>query len=495
MSVSESVSTTPEESAAPPESTAPANGGRALPESAAPGSAAVSSPTMHAVAAVPRAVRAPHPLISFAGFVSLCAFLASQAYTIPVLLIGPSWAVWPMPTDFATAMLAATALLLPPSRDARLLGYLRGVGALFAFCSVSFFALVVVPRLVAPPALGGGSMQFGAFHVLRLIEFWVAFAAAQRIPLSPGRLVVLRWVALGVLSWLIVSVVVTYLDIIAPHQFAPQIPKSLHFGGPWYYYATIREGVGTVGYNHAYTAMQVTMMTGLALQLGPRTHGWRPIVVLIASLVAVFMTGSRAGLAAHMLFAVGYLATRPGWLIGGAIVAALTAGVIAPRLQATRADREMVSRQLDLADPFEGNNLSGRNFIWKDRFDWLNDNPRAWAVGAGLGGTADTGGPAHMMPLQIVAELGLVGLALVMVAFGRLLLDLWSMRRRVPALFWCTVGLLASSLTQETFYPEPAMGQFLGFYLVVLAITLRQRPEITAAPAEGSARRVGSQAA
>ncbi|HEY0839719.1 MAG TPA: O-antigen ligase family protein [Vulgatibacter sp.] len=427
--------------------------------------------------------RAPHPVIGLAAFVSLCAFLATQAYTIPVLLVGPSWAVWPMPTDFATVALAATAFLLPRSRDERLRGYLRGVGALFAFASASFFLLVIVPTLVAPPAIGGGSVGFGTFHVLRLAEFWVAFAAAQRVPLSPGRLVTLRWVALAVLAWLIFSVVVTYLDVIAPHQFAPQIPKSLHFGGPWYYYATIREGVGTVGYNHAYTAMQVTMMTGLALQLGPRTHGWRPIAVLLASLVAVFMTGSRAGLAAHLLFAVGYLASRPAWLIGGGVAAALLVGVVAPSLQDSRSDREMMSRQLDLADPFEGNNLSGRNFIWKARLDWLNENPRAWAVGSGLGGTADTGGPAHMMPLQIVAELGLVGLALVCVAFGRLLLDLWAMRGRVPALFWCTIGLLASSLTQETFYPEPAMGQFLGLYLVALAITLRQRQKAAAAPA------------
>ena len=417
--------------------------------------------------------REPHPAASLAGFIALCVFLATQAYTIPVLLVGPSWAVWPMPTDFATVLLVGTALFLPTPRDARLQRYRRGVGALFAFCAASFFLFVIVPMYAAPPIDGTGSMNFGAFHVVRLVEFWLAFAAAQRVPLTPQRLVILRWVALAVLAWLVASVFLTYLEVLQPHDFAPWIPKSKHISGAWSFYADTKEGVGTVGYNHAYTASQITLMTGLALQLGPRSHGWRSVVVLLASLVAVFMSGSRAGLAGHLLFVVGYLATRPGWLIGGAVAAFLAFSVIAPQVQTNSTDREMMNRQLGAADPLDRSNLSGRDHIWENRITWLNENPQAWAVGAGLGGTADTGGPAHMLPLQIIAELGIVGLFLCCLAFGRLAIDLWKEHDRVPALFWCTVGLLFSSSTQETFYPEPAMGQFLGFYLVALAIVFR----------------------
>jgi len=426
--------------------------------------------------AAPSIARAPHPIASFAAFASLCLFVATQAYTIPVLLIGPSWAVWPMPTDFATVALAASALFLPPSTDARLLRYRMGVGALFAFASASFVLLVVVPRLVAPPVSGQGSINFGAFHVLRLAEFWIAFAAALRVPLNPRRVAILRLIAFAVVAWLIFSVFVTYLEIMKPRDFAPWIPKSRYIAGAWSFYATTKEGVGTVGYNHAYTAIQISLMTGLALQLGPRTHGWGAIAVLLTSVVAVFMTGSRAGLAGHLVFVVGYLAVRPGWLIGGALAAALAFAVVAPKVQTDNTDHEMMDRQLGAADPLDSSNLSGRDHIWTERLAWLNDNPRAWAVGSGLGGTADTGGPAHMMPLQIVAELGLVGLALSLVALGRLMIDLWREHRRVPALFWCTVGLCVSSLTQETFYPEPAMGQFIGAFLVALAIVFRQRP-------------------
>lgn len=438
--------------------------------------------------AAPSIERAPHPLASLAGFVALCLFVATQAYTLPVLLVGPSWAVWPMPTDFATALLAAAALFLPPTRDARLLRYRKGVGALFAFCAASFVLLVIVPRLVAPPIGGMGSVNFGAFHVLRLAEFWVAFAAAQRVPLSPGRLVVLRWISFAVVAWLLFSVFVTYLEILQPRDFAPWIPKSRHISGAWSFYATTKEGVGTVGYNHAYTAIQISLMTGVALQLGPRSHGWRAIVVLLLSIVAVFMTGSRAGLAGHVVFVLGYLAVRPAWLIGGALTAALAFAIAAPKVQTDNTDREMMERQLGAVDPLDSKNLSGRDYIWKERIAWLNDNPRAWAVGAGLGGTADTGGPAHMMPLQIVAELGIVGLALSLVALGRLMIDLWREHRRVPALFWCIVGLCVTSLTQETFYPEPAMGQFLGLFLVSLAIVFRERPAPAGAPARSLAR-------
>lgn len=418
--------------------------------------------------------REPHPVASRAGFAALCVFLATQAYTIPVLLVGPSWAVWPMPTDFATAVLVGAALCLPPSRDARLQRYRRGVGALFAFCAASFFVFVIVPMYAAPPIGGTGSMNFGAFHVVRLVEFWLGFAAALRVPLSPKRLLILRWIAFAVVAWLVASVFLTYLEVLRPHDFAPWIPKSKNVSGAWSFYANTTEGVGTVGYNHAYTASQITLVTGLVLQLGARSHGWRSVALLLASLVAVFMSGSRAGLAGHLLFVVGYLATRPAWLIGGGAAAALAFAVIGPQVQTNRTDREMLSRQLGAADPLEKSNLSGRDHIWEDRIVWLNDNPRAWAVGAGLGGTADTGGSAHMLPLQIIAELGIVGLFLCCVAFGRLGADLVREYNRVPALFWCTAGLLLSSTTQETFYPQPAMGQFLGFYLVVLAIVFRE---------------------
>src|SRR4051794_26294041 len=43
-------------------------------------------------------------------FLALCAYLVSQAYTIPVVLVGP-WAVWPRLGDFALGLLVAAWLV------------------------------------------------------------------------------------------------------------------------------------------------------------------------------------------------------------------------------------------------------------------------------------------------------------------------------------------------------------------------------------------------
>lgn len=389
-----------------------------------------------------------------------------------MLIVGPSWAVWPTPTDFASMLLVGAAFLLPAPPPGPLVGYRKALAALFTFCAVSYICMVIVPPLLQPPPFGGGSKAFGAFHVLRLVEFFFVFAAAQRVPLNAARLATLRWVAFAVLGWLVLSVVLTYLVIIPAGDFAPQLPDSLDLSGPWWFYVHSLEGVGTVGYNHAYTALQITLMTGLALQLAPKAEGWPSILLLLATLVAVFMSGSRAGLATHLLFACGYLVRSPAKLIAAGCAGAVLFLAVASSTATSRSTDQLLGRQTTLLNPFDSDNLSGRGHIWQDRIDWLNENPIYWAFGAGLGGTADSGGPAHMLPLQIVAELGLVGLAFVAILLTRFMADLLAERRRLHALFWCTVALLVSGMSQETFYPEPAFGHFLGLYLFAIAVSV-----------------------
>jgi hypothetical protein len=80
-----------------------------------------------------------------------------------------------------------------------------------------------------------------------------------------------------------------------------------------------------------------------------------------------------------------------------------------------------------------------------------------------------------MLYLHIVSELGAAGLALYLVLFASILGALRRLDVAGRPLLWGTVALLFASLTQETFYPVPSQGYFLGFYLCAVAIALRRQ--------------------
>lgn len=421
-------------------------------------------------------------LASTLGFASACSYLLSQAYTIPILKIGPSWAVWPMPPDFATALLAASALLLPHRRDQRMRRYRRALALLFGFCSLSFLVLVVCKHLLFGLSLSTGSVTFGGFHIVRLVEFYLVFSACSRIQLNDRRLAILQWLTFAVLGWQLFAVVVTYLGIIPAWDFAPQLPQSKTISGAWEYYVNSKEeGLGTIGYNHAYVAAQLTLLSAMALQFAARgkgrLQGWPAIAILLATLVAVFMTGSRAGLGTHLAFTLGYLVRSPIKMLVGLAASLVVFSAVESWVENYRSMDEMAARHSTLTNPFEDDNLSGRDNIWSDRIEWLNENPLYWVIGGGVGSTADTGGPAHMLPLQIIAELGVIGLAFSAILLAKLLVHQLAARRRLHAFFWVTVALLISSATQETFYPEPALGHFMGLYLFAVAIFMRSTDE------------------
>ena len=467
-------------------------------EKSAPVAAGGEGPALILTADPPPLRRAESTASSLA-FGALCLYLLSQAYTIPILTIGPSWAVWPMPSDFATMATAATALLLPRTRDARMRRYRQAIGALFIFCGLSFTILVVFRHILHGESLATGSVTFGAFHGVRLFEFFLVFAAATKVPLGEKRLNVLKWITFAILGWQIFAVFVTYLGIIPAWDFAPQLPESKNISGAWEYYVNSKEeGLGTIGYNHAYTAAQLTLLCGMALQFAAgkrngKLQGWPAIAILLITLVAVFMTGSRAGLGTHLVFTLGYLVRSPVKMVASVIASLVLFGFIQSWVESYRSMDDMTERHATLTNPFEDDNLSGRDNIWKERVKWLNETPLYWVIGGGLGSTADTGGPAHMLPLQIIAELGVLGLFFASLLLGRLLVDQIAARRRLHAFFWVTVALLVSSITQETFYPEPALGHFMGLYLLAVAIFMRRAAEGSApAVREGSALREGA---
>ncbi|WP_445174134.1 hypothetical protein, partial [Microcoleus sp.] len=118
-------------------------------------------------------------------------------------------------------------------------------------------------------------------------------------------------------------------------------------------------------------------------------------------------------------------------------------------------------------------NLSGRDEIWAAHLTALDENPVSWFVGNGFGSAIDRGANAHMLYLQITSETGLIGLCIFSILFSMILFYLNKIEIKEKPFFWGTVTFLITAVSQETFYPQPALGQFLGLYLSSVAIVLR----------------------
>jgi hypothetical protein len=407
------------------------------------------------------------------ALLAFCLYIMAQGFTIPVLAIGPSWAIWPTLPDFATAFLGVTALLsgspgqFLSATHKTLVHYL--VACLLA-CFVSFIFLI---RLLPDPSIGAMEPTWGAFQLYRLVQFFIVFWAAARIPLSPQRIRMLSGVVAGVFYLVCLGVILTFFNVLPPEYLTLHLPRDPIALGPWADYALgdPARGWGTIGYNHAYVAAQILVLLALYLRLRPVASALSNIVPILPALAATFLTGSRAGFAATGLFAVLQLFQRPTVCI--ALFAAMA--LLAAQYDWDSLPQELgqlTESQREIFDPLNRHSLHGRTEIWQEHLDFLQVRPWLWASGAGFGSVVQTGN-AHCLYLQILVELGVAGLVLWL---GLVAYVLNALHRREPSaqpIFWLTVTLLVASLTQETFYPVPAFGHLLGLYLACLAITLR----------------------
>lgn len=102
-------------------------------------------------------------------------------------------------------------------------------------------------------------------------------------------------------------------------------------------------------------------------------------------------------------------------------------------------------------------------------------------------------GGAHNNFLQVIIDLGIVGVGLFLVLLRQIsrrlkgpsakrkLDNTQAIRLGLKCGFW---GLVVTTLTQETFYMAPSLGNFFGFFLVIMAIVYRI-PEATLSAAAG----------
>jgi hypothetical protein len=417
-------------------------------------------------------------------FLALCCFVLAQAYTIPLLPLGPSWAVWPTLPDVAAGLLAVTALFSRGVRSGDGRRIWLALLLVFAGCTLTYLWWMVldVRAFVNEPSV----FLIGLFQVYRVAQLVIVFWAVSKIPLSPARLRTisrLAAVALGVVSF---SVIFTYFGVIPLSSLAPQIPADQGVAGPWaWYHVRGQVGWGTIGYNHGFVGLQLIMLLMLRLHTRGSTSGVFDGALILLTLTATLFSGSRASLAMMLLFAALMVFGRPRYVLALATpVLVLLLTVSGSGLRSQPEIERIIERQVTVFSPHQVENLSQRDRIWEARLEALAENPLPLLTGGGFGSAQKHGGyNAHMLLLHILTELGLPGLLLFCFATYKGLSLLYRRERGAKPLFWGTVALLFSSLTQETFYPVSAFGTFLSFYFASIAIALHHPIGGRAAPA------------
>lgn len=412
------------------------------------------------------------------AFVLLCLCVAAQGYSLPIWPIGPSWAVWPTPPILVAGALIATCIVARRPVWPSLQGVLRGYVLLFGFCLLSFGLVTVAGRKALLP-YATLDIGFPLYHIWIMLLAGGSLWAASTIHLDERRARSLRRVTLLTLLWVCVTVGLTYHNFVPTRFFAPQLPLDEEVSGAFYRYLTNwpGSGLGTIGYNHAYAASVILILTALWMHLLPKgQRSWlRPAVVSLA-LLAVFLTGSRAGFAGFVLFfGLVALRERSAKLVLGTLA---SVPLLVLTLQATDFDLgEMLGRQATILERPTTETLSERDLIWQERLHFLDEDKVRWIIGTGFGSASASGDNAHMLYLHIIVETGLIGLLVFAAFFLFVLRLLWRLGPSARLFFIATVALLFSSLTQETLYPVPAKGFTLPLYLIALAIVVRSTEE------------------
>jgi hypothetical protein len=252
---------------------------------------------------------------------------------------------------------------------------------------------------------------------------------------------------------------------------------SGRIAGAWApYFINQARGLGAVGYNHAYVAAQILLLLALKMVLDDRPRSIVNAAFLLLGIAAAFASGSRAGLAAILLYAFCLFVRNPRYIPLVALLLFLASMFVPGEMLKSHDLAGMAEAQGEIADPMQAEQFRARIALWQAWFDWFCREPDLLITGIGFGGTRGDqaiGAATHSMPAMVLVECGVLGLLvylwLVFVALDTL--------RRVESppqpLLWGSICLLFGALTQETFYPVAAMGHFLVMYMGALAIALQ----------------------
>jgi hypothetical protein len=411
-----------------------------------------------------------------------CAYVLSQIYMVPVWLIGPSWSVWPSITDLVIPVMLVVLLILGRTKVRRCSETVilqRFFVVLAVGSAMSYLLLTLDPfGLNSSIALNDKGQGVGLYQLYRVCQSLVVFWLAARMPLSaPRRRLLCRVV--GITFWISAALLLAdYFHFLTTPMLAPQISKDLGISGPWAFYSrgTVGQPVGAVGFHHVYPSVQLLVLAALYLQLLYERYFWLQGLILSCLWTCGFVGGSRGGFVAICVFITAVVLSNPRrFLAMGATVAVLVVGCLHFSESVLQAFSPAVERQSTISSSYEDDGLAGRVDIWNERVALLNESALFWLMGTGFGSALQSGNNGHMLYLHITLECGLIGLTAFSLVTWKLLAFVWR-RPAARVVFFATVSLLVSALTQETFYPVPSLSQFGGMYLFCLAIALRETP-------------------
>ena len=430
------------------------------------------TPVVHAEhSALQNVVREVRPA-AFPFFL-LALYYLTQAYSIPILKIGPSWAVWPALNDFALGLIFVAGLTSssPGYKPSQSLIKMRQALAWVIVVAICSYVLINLGLNRSRNVEGG---EFGLFYVYRYIQAVIMFWCATTVPMTGNRIKWLVRVLSVVLLVNCLAIIATKFFGLTGRMIAPHMPSAM-WAGPWRSYGLNEvKGYGTVGFNHALDSSQIILLIALRISLAGKKDHLFNFFFLMLGVAATFASGSRAGFACMALFALIMLVRNPSF----ALILSLVIGAVAlfapSQYFENKELNKALNKQSKIADPFKAEQFVARTTIWENYARAFSQRPHLMLIGAGVGGSEDVAGAAHSMPLMVVAEFGIFGLLAVLYAAYSVTRMIYSADPNPKGFFWGHVVIVLSCITQETLYPVPAMGHFLPMYLAAVAICVNR---------------------
>ena len=333
------------------------------------------------------------------------------------------------------------------------------------------------------------------FHGVRLFAEPASLLLVGLSLRFPAR--TLRW---GAVSLAATGVAIACIGLV---QQALGVNRLMELG--YVYGAEVREAYGllrsfgTLSESFSYAGF---LLLGLAAALVWNRRG--RLVYLAAPLIVVGLVVSFVRTAAVVALALlGLALARRGHLrfalfvVLTAVVGAATIFVLGSQQTSTRLVQVSPTRYLT---------LNGRTTLWEEQLGTARSN---WVFGRGVGATGtasqraqatltgartedgeEGGSPVDSAYLSTVADVGLVGLALLLGLLGRLVVLAWRAAAGGDRSGWLALGLLTvillDALTRDSLTGFPTA--YVGMLLVGLALATWRR-ESAAAP-DGEARRL-----
>ena len=414
---------------------------------------------------------------SFASGLQLFAvivYLISQAFTIPILSIGPSWAVWPRLDDFATLFLALVYvrtrhLVCPMSKTERFVSTLIILGIIVSVPS-TFMGKLIRPEFVKAPT-------FGIYQTFRVIEYFAVWYCIRGMTFSSKQFNKISYTVFFVVLFVVIIGFGNVTGAIPPARLVAHLPVE----GAW---AMVHKrtgafrAMGPYGWNPGYMVDQLVFLTMIVLASRKPRAIFRILLVGAVGCV-VFLSGSRAATIAWCVALAIWAHKSAKQLIIMLIVISLlipflyiflgspdspVAELVGPRLHS------IIYRKEDIT-------MGGRTLQWVAVLRYITSHPSVPIMGVGWGFGSEALEPetgifrAHSMYLDVLLEVGVFGA----IMFYILLFDMYRLLRGkdrlLAAIRAAFLGLLVASITGAVFFPLPTGGSFLGFTGAVFAIS------------------------